>query len=95
MNMHTDTMTRVDARIPLAVRDTIDTAAALLGRTRTEFLISAALEKAEKTISEHALIHLSQRDQATLAAALQQEEISPPNKRMQALAQEYAQRVAK
>lgn len=31
-------ISRIDARIPLAVRDAIDRAAALQGRTRTDFL---------------------------------------------------------
>lgn len=86
-------MTRIDARIPLAVRETIDKAAAMLGRTRTEFLISAALEKAEKTITEHSLIRLSQRDQEALAAALNSEKTQAPNERMQKLVEEYSARV--
>ena len=39
-------MSRIDARTPLTVRDTSDRAAALQGWTRTDFLIEAALEKA-------------------------------------------------
>ncbi|MDE7064639.1 MAG: DUF1778 domain-containing protein [Desulfovibrionaceae bacterium] len=42
-------MSRIDARIPLAVRDTIDRAAAMQGRTHTNFLIEAALGKAHLT----------------------------------------------
>jgi uncharacterized protein (DUF1778 family) len=93
MSTEPDTMTRIDARIPLYVRESIDKAAAMLGRTRTEFLISAALEKAEKTISEHALIRLSQRDQVALAAALKSTTTQPPNERMQKLVEEYSERV--
>lgn len=93
MSTQLDPMTRIDARIPLAVRETIDKAAAMLGRTRTEFLISAALEKAEKTITEHSLIRLSQRDQEALAAALNSEKIQAPNERMQKLVEEYSARV--
>ena len=46
MSLTTDIpMSRIDARIPLSVRETIDRAAAMQGRTRTDFLIAAALEK--------------------------------------------------
>ena len=63
-------MSRIDARIPLTVRETIGRAAALQGRTRTEFLIEAALEKAERVIAEQTLIRLTLRDQELLAKAL-------------------------
>lgn len=45
-------MSRIDARTPLSVRETIDRAAAMQGRTRTDFLIAAALEKTEQVIAE-------------------------------------------
>ena len=61
---------RIDARIPLTVRETIGRAAALQGRTRTDFLIEAALEKAERVIAEQTLIRLTLRDQELLAKAL-------------------------
>ena len=51
-------MSRIDARIPLSVRETIDRAAAMQGRTRTDFLIAAALEKAEQVIAERRLCAL-------------------------------------
>ena len=63
-------MSRIDARIPLTVRETIGRAAALQGRTRTDFLIEAALEKAERVIAEQTLIRLTLRDQELLAKAL-------------------------
>ena len=63
-------MSRIDARIPLTVRETIGRAAALQGRTRTDFLIEAALEKAERVIAEQTLIRLTLRDHELLAKAL-------------------------
>ena len=63
-------MSRIDARIPLTVRETIGRAAALQGRTRTDFLLEAALEKAERVIAEQTLIRLTLRDQELLAKAL-------------------------
>ena len=63
-------ISRIDARIPLSVRETIDRAAAMQGRTRTDFLIEAALEKAEKVITEQTVIRLAMQDQEMLAKAL-------------------------
>ena len=58
-------MSHIDARIPLSVRETIDRAAAMQGRTCTDFLIAAALEKAEQS-----LMRLALEDQRTLASTL-------------------------
>lgn len=64
MSLTTDIpMSRIDARIPLSVRETIDRAAAMQGRTRTDFLIAAALEKAEQVIAEQSLVRLTLEDQ--------------------------------
>ena len=52
-------MSRIDAQIPLSVRETIDRAATMQGRTRTDFLIAAALEKAEQIIAEQSLVRLA------------------------------------
>lgn len=86
-------MSRIDARIPLAVRDTIDRAAALQGRTRTDFLIEAALEKAERVIAEQSLIRLSICDQKLLAKALAEENVSEPSPFLKSLTNEYGERV--
>lgn len=86
-------MSRIDARIPLAVRDTIDRAAAMQGRTRTDFLIEAALEKAERVIAEQSLILLTVQDQELLAKALTEEKISEPSPFIKSLADEYNERV--
>ena len=86
-------MSRIDARIPLAVRETIDRAAAMQGRTRTDFLIEAALEKAERVIAEQSIIRLTMRDQELLAEALQNQELLEPTPFLKELAEEYAARV--
>lgn len=86
-------MSRIDARIPLSVRETIDRAAAMQGRTCTDFLIAAALEKAEQVISEQSLVRLALEDQRTLAAALLSEETKAPSAFLEKLSSEYAQRV--
>ena len=86
-------MSRIDARIPLAVRETIDRAAAMQGRTRTDFLIEAALEKAERVIAEQTVIRLAMRDQELLAAALLEEKVSGSTPFLKDLTAEYAARV--
>ncbi len=86
-------MSRIDARIPLTVRDAIDRAAALQGRTRTDFVIAAALEKAERVIAEHAPVRLTLRDQELLARALTEESVSAPGRFLNSLAGEYDERV--
>lgn len=94
MPQHTDqAMSRIDARVPVAVRDTIDRAAAMQGRTRTDFLIEAALEKAEKVITEQTVVRLAMKDQETLARALLEEQVENATPFIEALASEYAERV--
>lgn len=88
-------MSRIDARIPLAVRDTIDRAAALQGRSRTDFLIEAALEKAERVIAGEALLRLAVRDQELLAKALQEDLTQEPTPFLRELDEEYAARVVR
>ena len=86
-------MSCIDASIPLAVREIIDRAAAMQGRTRTDFLIEAGLEKAERVIAEQSIIHLTMRDQMLLAEALQNPEPLEPTPFLRDLAAEYAARV--
>lgn len=97
MTQHTfeqeSAMSRIDARIPFFVRETIDRAAAMQGRTRTDFLIAAAIEKAERVIEEHTVIRLTLRDQETLAAALMEKKVSPPSTHVVAAIKEYKNRV--
>ena len=61
---------RVDARIPSHIKKNLVTAAALSGRTQTDFLITAVNEAAQKVIAEHNLITLCLEDQEALAKAL-------------------------
>ena len=90
MTQQQEVMSRIDARIPLSVRDAIDRAAALQGRSRTDFLIAAALEKAERVIAEQTVIRLTLRDQECLAAALSSEEARESTPFLAAVAEEYS-----
>jgi uncharacterized protein (DUF1778 family) len=98
MNQHIidqdSAMSRIDARIPLSVRETIDRAAALQGRTRSDFLIAAALEKAQKVIEDHTIIRLTLRDQEVLAAALAAEKVNAPTMYVLDAVNEYRGKVA-
>ena len=94
MSLTTDIpMSRIDARIPLSVRETIDRVAAMQGRTCTDFLIAAVLEKAEQVIAEQSLVRLALEDQRFLATALLSEETETPSAFLENLSSEYAQRV--
>ena len=90
MTQQRQIMSRIDARIPLSVRDTIARAAAFQGRTRTDFLIAAALEKAERVIAEQTVIRLTLRDQERLALALSSEEPRESTPFVASVADEYA-----
>jgi len=61
---------RLDARIPAHIKESLAMAAALTGRSQTDFLIAAVNEAAQKVITEHKLIRLCLDDQKTLAKAL-------------------------
>lgn len=86
-------MSRIDVRLPLATREIIDRAAAMQGRSRTDFLMDAVLEKAKAVIAEHNLVQLSLQDQTLLATALIEQTVSEPSDHTKALAQEYSTRV--
>lgn len=81
--------TRFDIRIPAHVRDTVEMAASLEGRSMTDFLISAMLEKAECVIATHKRLELSLRDQVMLAQALSEQGTEAPNPLNQQIAQEF------
>ncbi len=87
------TMSRFDVRLPLAIREIIDRAAAMQGRSRTDFLMDAVLEKAKAVIAEHNLLHLSLQDQTLLATALIEQKIDEPSDHIKTLAKEYSTRV--
>lgn len=72
---------RFEARINTEIQSLLKRAATLEGRSLSDFVISAALSAAKKTVEKNELIHLSIADQQCFAEAL----ISPPspNQKMQ------------
>lgn len=61
---------RLEARIPVEIHQMLKYAAAIQGRTLTDFIISAVRKEAEKAISQHNVVSLSMRDQIAFAEAL-------------------------
>lgn len=88
-------MSRMDIRIPLSVRETIDFAASLEGRSRTDFLIEAAVDKARKVIAENRVIELSLKDQQQLADDLTNDNIKEADSFLMDLADQYRDAVIK
>lgn len=71
------TTVRLDARIPAQLKDSLVMAAALTGRSQTDFIIAAVSEATKKVIAEHSLIQLCLEDQKTLAQSLLGEPAKP------------------
>ena len=65
---------RLEARLPASLKRTFQRAAALQGRTLTDFVLAAATEAARRVIREHEVLELSERDQLAFAEAL----LDPP-----------------
>jgi uncharacterized protein (DUF1778 family) len=93
MTQHVATSSRMDLRIPQEVRDIIDHAASMEGRTRTDFVIAAALERAEHVIERRKLIRLTLHDQEMLVKSLLEDRVEEPPQYVKDIAQEYAAKV--
>ncbi len=93
MTQQQESMSRIEAYLPFAACEAIDRAAAMQGRSRTDFLIEATLEKARALITEQTLIDLTQRDQELLAAALLEGKTAEPTPFLMNLAKDYKSRV--
>lgn len=89
----TDTIVRIDARIPSSVKESLVLAAALEGRTQTDFLIAAVARAARRTIVEHTVVKLAREDQHALATALLDTERTPSPRLQQAVRDHALRRV--
>lgn len=65
---------RLEARVTAEQKDLFQQAAFLLGRSLTDFMVSALQEMAKRTILEHEVVQLSLRDQKLFAQAI----LNPP-----------------
>jgi uncharacterized protein (DUF1778 family) len=61
---------RLEARVPSDQKDFFQRAAALTGRTLSEFVIDTAQEAATKIVQEHEIIRLSRSEQIAFVSAL-------------------------
>jgi uncharacterized protein (DUF1778 family) len=65
---------RLEARITAEQKAVLVRAAALAGRTLSEFVVASAQEAAAKVIQEHNTLHLGRADQIAFVSAL----LDPP-----------------
>ena len=72
--VHHSEIDRLEARISTQKKGVLKNAAALTGRTLSEFVISAAYEAAIRLIREHQQLHLSETDRDVFMQAL----LNPP-----------------
>lgn len=61
---------RLEARVSAEEKKLFQHAAALQGRSLTDFLVTSAHEAARKTVQEHEIMELSARDRKAFVAAL-------------------------
>ena len=73
----------INLRVSRAVRDEIDSAASLLGKTRTDFIVESARKQAVDVLLERRLFALGGAQYAAFLKAL--DEPVPPNARLKKL----------
>jgi len=81
---------RLEARVSAAQKSLLQKAAALCGRTLSEFVVASAQDAARRVIAEHESIHLVREEQAAFVQAL----LNPPepSARLTRAAKTYRQR---
>lgn len=81
---------RLEARVSAAQKSLLQQAAALSGRTLSEFVVASAQDAARRVIAEHESILLSREEQLAFVKAL----LNPPepNARLKRAAKGYRQR---
>jgi uncharacterized protein (DUF1778 family) len=81
---------RLEARISKEQKLLFARAAALEGRSLTDFVVSSAQDAARKTVREHEMLILSAQDQEAFVTALL--DTTPPGEDLRAAAQRYLDR---
>ena len=90
MTSATEARDRITARVSQPIATKLQAAADLMGATLNQFLVQAAIEKADKIIDHDRAIHFSHEDAALFIKLLDQ-----PPKPNAALKRAFAQRKAK
>jgi uncharacterized protein (DUF1778 family) len=83
---------RLEARLPGQVLQRLKRAAAIQGRTLTDFVVSAADEAARRMIEQTEVLRLSAEDQRHIAAAILKPPV--PNRGLKKAAKRYRQLIA-
>ena len=81
---------RLEARVSVAQKSLLQQAAALSGRTLSEFVVTSAQDAARRVIAEHESIRLSREEQLAFVQALLQP--PEPNARLKRAARSYLRR---
>jgi len=81
---------RITARVPIQVRETLETAASIVGATVNQFIVQTALREAERVIEQERIIRLSARDAEAFLRAL--DNPPPPNDELTATLEDYSTR---
>lgn len=92
--IETDAKTRAarfETRMTTDQKSLLQHAAALSGRTLSEFVLASAQEAAAKVIQEHETIRLSRTEQVAFVTALLKPR--PPNARLRKAAAKYRQQM--
>ncbi len=83
---------RLEARITMEQKGLLSKAAALLGRSLTDFVVTSAYETATRTVREHEAMMLSARDREIFVGALLHP--SAPGARLRKATRRYKQRTS-
>ena len=81
---------RITARVPVSVHETLETAAAMVGATFNHFVVQSALREAERVIEQERVVRLAGRDAQVFVKAL--EKPLPPNRKLAAALANYTKR---
>jgi len=81
---------RLEVRVSAAQKSLLQHAAALSGRTLSEFVVTSAQDAARRVIAEHESIRLSREEQQAFVQALLQP--PEPNARLKRAAKAYLRR---
>ena len=82
---------RINLRLGETAKRRIEQAASVEGKTVSAFIVSSALEHAEKTVRRHETVALARKDAMRFFDALA--DPPPPNDRLRAALEEHARRV--
>ena len=82
---------RINLRLSETAKRRIEQAASVEGKTVSAFIVSSALENADKAVRRHEIIALARDDAARFFEALS--DPPPPNEHLLAALEEHARRV--